>query len=354
MSSSPAATSAASRVRSAAVLCVCAQLVEDEQAAHDRARRAAEQRPRRERRLGLGRGERHDRAARRDELDRAAEGRAADALDDRVVALVVVVEVEDDALGPELAQAASALLVARDAGHVRTRARRELHGEAPDAAAGAGDEHALAEHEAADLQRPQRRDAGDGQRRRLREAHAVGQLGERPRRDGDALRPRATQDEPDDARARRAARCRRRPPARRRPRSPSPSRSRRAGSAGAGPRRGSARSRAPRRAPRTAAARDREPPSARRVAVRRSCPKRARAQRTPRLRESDDGRDHRRRHGRRTFRGPTARRGRTRACRRSRRARTRRGARGRRTTAGCARRCSATATGSCTARPSGA
>ena len=55
---------------------------------------------------------------------------------------------------------------------------RELDGEAPDAAAGAGDEHAPGEQVAADVERQQRGDAGDGQRRGLREAHLVGEDGQ--------------------------------------------------------------------------------------------------------------------------------------------------------------------------------
>ena len=160
---------------------------------------------------------------------------------DGVVLRVLAGEVEDDLGGAELAQPGGALGVARDGDDARARARGELHGEAADAAAGAGHEHALAEHEAADLQRAQRGDAGDRQRRGLREAHA-----RRAARRGFACRPRRPRPTRRCARSPRrarpaAGRCRRRRPARRRRRRPSPAPSRAVGRAAGAIRRGSAR-----------------------------------------------------------------------------------------------------------------
>ena len=65
----------------------------------------------------------------------------------------------------------------------------ELDREPADAAAGAGDQHALAHDESAPLQRAQCRQAGHGQRRRLLEGDPLGQLGQVLRVNGDALRP---------------------------------------------------------------------------------------------------------------------------------------------------------------------
>ena len=242
VSSSPAATSAASRARSLPPVPVRSISSKT----NSPRRRAPGARPNSARAgkahgLGVAGGERDDDAAAGHALQRGAERRAADALDHRVVGRVVAGEVEDDLRGAELAQPAGALGVARHRGDARARARGELHREAPDPAAGAGHEHALAEHEAADLQRAQRGDAGDRQRRGLREAHAVGQLGEVRRRHRDALAPTRR-----CARSRRrarpaAARCRRRRPARRRRRRPSPAPSPAGDRAAGAIRRGSAR-----------------------------------------------------------------------------------------------------------------
>jgi len=102
----------------------------------------------------------------------------------------------DDFVGSELGQAAGP---PREGGDVGARELAELDREAPDAAAGPGHEHALAEHEAADLERAHRRDAGDGQRRRLLEADLIGNLGEHVGAHRRELRPRSDLNETHDA-----------------------------------------------------------------------------------------------------------------------------------------------------------
>ena len=146
----------------------------------------------------------------RDALDRGAERRAADALDDHVELRPLGRELVEDLVGAELGEAAGALGAGRDGGDVGAAEVGELDGEAADAAAGAGDQHAPADRVAADVEREQRGDAGDGERRGLGEADRVGQRPARAcGRDGGELGPR-----PVVAGRRRgcprAARCRRR------------------------------------------------------------------------------------------------------------------------------------------------
>ena len=294
----------------------------------------------------------------RDALDRGAERRAADALDDHVELRPLGRELVDDLVGAEVGEAAGALGAGRDGGHVGAADVGELHGEAADAAARAGDQHAPRDRGAADVEGQQGGDPGDRERRGLREAHLVGQD-----RDGVASGRRRAAPTPGCGGPRRglprAARCRRRParrtvPARSQPvRLPggllasaltSPRFSEIASTAtsaslGSGSGSGASASSTPGSAEEVSRASIGVtlPIGVRRPAVRES----ASWTRTP-------------------TRGPWPRAtrsaaapSRTRGCRRWRRARGRRGARGPRRTAGCARRCSATATGSCTPRPSG-
>src|SRR6266545_1142403 len=112
-----------------------------------------------------------DDAARGDVLDGEAERRAADSVDDHVE---VAGDVLDDVGG---AQAAEELLrcrrVAHQRGDVGAALAGELDRDPPDAAGCAGDQYALAEYEAGDLERPQRRQTGGGQRGGLRVGHPV-------------------------------------------------------------------------------------------------------------------------------------------------------------------------------------
>ena len=103
---------------------------------------------------------------------------AADALDDHVEARPLGRELVDDLVGAEVGEAAGALGAGRDGGDVGAADVGELDGEAPDAAAGAGHQHAPGDRGAADVEGQQGGDAGDGQRRGLGEAHLVGQDGD--------------------------------------------------------------------------------------------------------------------------------------------------------------------------------
>ena len=84
---------------------------------------------------------------------------------------------------------------------VGARERGELDGEAPDAARGAGYEHASAEHRAEAPQRAQRGRGGGRQDRGVRELQAVGDDRELIGVDGHALGPSARAGERDHARA---------------------------------------------------------------------------------------------------------------------------------------------------------
>ena len=153
-------------------------------------------------------------------LQRGAERRAADALDDHVELRPLGRQLVKDLVDAELGEAAGALGAGRDGGHVRARQMGEPDGEPADAAAGAGHEHAAAEHVAGDVEGEQRRDPRHGERGGLGEAHLVGQDG-----DGVGRAPRRAAPTPgcegDDARALRRAAAVGGRPAARRPRSPS-------------------------------------------------------------------------------------------------------------------------------------
>ncbi len=110
-----------------------------------------------------------------DVLDGEAERRASDSVDDQVE---VGGDLLEDFVGAETAEE---LLrssgVAHERGDVGSALVGELDREPPDAAGRAGDQHALAEYEAGDLERPQRRHPGGGQRGGLRVGHPVGDRG---------------------------------------------------------------------------------------------------------------------------------------------------------------------------------
>ena len=72
-------------------------------------------------------------------------------------------ELGDQLVGAELLQPFAALGAADHAGDVRAGAVGELDREAADAAGRAGDQHAAAEQRAADLERSERGEAGDGE-----------------------------------------------------------------------------------------------------------------------------------------------------------------------------------------------
>ena len=196
----PAATRETQAVEHPGRAAALGQLGEDEQAVDARSGRAAEQRAGGvldvRARVAVGEGD--DGAVGRDALDRGAQRRAADALDDHVELGPLGRELVDDLVGAEVGEAAGALGAGRDGGHVGAADVGELHGEAPDAAARAGDEHAPRDRVAADVEGQQGGDPGDGERRGLREAHLVGQDRHRVRRHGGELRPRLVV-EGDDA-----------------------------------------------------------------------------------------------------------------------------------------------------------
>ena len=357
----PSATSDEQPVEHPGGSAALGQLGEDHEAVDARAGSAAEERARGvlDVRARVAVGERDDRAVGRHALDGGAERGAADALGDRVEHRPLRRELVDDLVGAELGEAAGALGAGRDGGDVRAADVGELDGEAPDAAARAGHQHAPRDRVAADVEGQQRGDAGHGQRRRLGEADPVGQHGERMRGDRGELRPRLVVERRRRGRPR-AGRCRR-PPARR----TVPARSqpvREPGGLPASPRTSPRLSEMASTAMRASlgsgsgsgASASSTPGSAeevRRASTGRTLPI---GVRLPAVRESTSWT---RTPTRARWPLPTPRGGassRTRGSRRWRRARGRRGARGPRRTAGCARRCSATATGSCTPRPSGA
>jgi hypothetical protein len=76
---------------------------------------------------------------------------------------------------------------------------RELNRHPPDASRRAGDENALAEDEADDLERTKGREPGRRQRRSLHVGHLVGDDGELGRRSRGELGPGPGTHEPDDA-----------------------------------------------------------------------------------------------------------------------------------------------------------
>src|SRR4051794_23991845 len=122
------------------------ELVEDVEAVEARAGGADEQGARGE--LGRGRigaREGDGDAVAGDSLQRGAEADAADAFEDDVEPRPLWLEVVDHLVGAEVDEAAGSVSVGRDAGDVRPGAVRELDGEAPDAAAGSGDEHAASD-----------------------------------------------------------------------------------------------------------------------------------------------------------------------------------------------------------------
>ena len=130
---------------------------------------------------------------------------AADALDDHVELGPLGRELVDDLVGAEVGEAAGALGTGRDGGHVGAADVGELHGEAPDAAARAGDQHAPRDRVAADVEGQQGGDPGDGERRGLREADLVGQDRDGVRRHRGELRPRLVVERHDAGSLGRAA-----------------------------------------------------------------------------------------------------------------------------------------------------
>ncbi len=84
-------------------------------------------------------------------------------------------------------------------GHVRTALAGQLDRDSPDAAVRAGDQHALAEYEADDLERPQRRQTGGGQRGGLRVGYLVGDRRQAAGWNRGELRPGAGVDQADHA-----------------------------------------------------------------------------------------------------------------------------------------------------------
>ena len=142
----------------------------------------------------------------------------------------------------------------RDRGHVRAGQLGQLDREPPDAAAGAGDQHALADDEAAQLQRAQRRQTGHRQRRGLLEGDRVREAppGAPPRRRPAPPRLRSERCRPREPRPRGHRRRRRPAPLLRRNPSRSPFRA--PSSPVAGSRRGSGSAPGRRRRPDRASA----------------------------------------------------------------------------------------------------
>jgi hypothetical protein len=132
-------------------------------------------------------------------LERRAEHRAPDALEHRIEARAAGVQLAHDLVRAELREPCRP---ASERGHVGTAVRGELDREAPDSSARAGDEHSAADQVADAVERLQRRQPGDGERRSLRSADGAGQLREPVGADGRELRPGATPLEPDDPRPR--------------------------------------------------------------------------------------------------------------------------------------------------------
>jgi len=132
-------------------------------------------------------------------LERRAEHRAPDALEHRIEARAAGVQLAHDLVRAELREPCRP---ASERGHVGTAVRGELDREAPDSSARAGDEHPAADQVADAVERLQRRQPGDGERRSLRSADGAGQLREPVGADGRELRPGAAPLEPDDPRPR--------------------------------------------------------------------------------------------------------------------------------------------------------
>jgi len=132
-------------------------------------------------------------------LERRAEHRAPDALEHRIEARAAGVQLAHDLVRAELRELCRP---ASERGHVGTAVRGELDREAPDSSARAGDEHPAADQVADAVERLQRRQPGDGERRSLRSADGAGQLREPVGADGRELRPGAAPLEPDDPRPR--------------------------------------------------------------------------------------------------------------------------------------------------------
>jgi len=132
-----------------------------------------------------------------DVLDGKAEGLAPDAVDDQV-------EVAGDALDDfGSAETAKELLRCRALAHqccdVGAALAGELDREPPDAAGCTRDQHALAEHQASDLECSQRRHTGGGQRGGLRVGYHVGDRRQSVGWNRGELRPGADVDQADDA-----------------------------------------------------------------------------------------------------------------------------------------------------------
>jgi hypothetical protein len=132
-------------------------------------------------------------------LERRAEHRAPDALEHRIEARAAGVQLAHDLVRAELREPCRP---ASERGHVGTAVRGELDREAPDSSARAGDEHPAADQVADAVERLQRRQPSDGERRSLRSADGAGQLREPVGADRRELRPGATPLEPDDPRPR--------------------------------------------------------------------------------------------------------------------------------------------------------
>ena len=129
------------------------------------------------------------------------EAGASDRLEQQVERLAVRLELGDQLVGAELLQPRAALGAPHHAGDMGAGALGELDREPADTAGRAGDQHAAAEQRAADLERPDRGQAGDGQRGGCLERDLVGQLGEPFGRDDRPLGPAALVGQADDARS---------------------------------------------------------------------------------------------------------------------------------------------------------
>ena len=108
----------------------------------------------------------------------------------------------DDVGGAERAEECLHLAgVAHQRRDVGTALPGELDRHPPDATRRAGDQHALAEYETCDLERPQRRHAGSRQRGGLCVGDRVGDRCHAVGRDRDELRPGTRMGQADHARA---------------------------------------------------------------------------------------------------------------------------------------------------------
>ncbi len=133
-------------------------------------------------------------------VPRLGEQRAADRVQDEVEPGLRPGQAGQDLVGAQCAESGGPVRRPHECRHPGARQRRQLDGETPHAAAGAGDQD-VARQQGPGAQHPQRGDPGDPRRGTVGQLHALGDGGERGGIDRHPLRPRVGRHAEGDARA---------------------------------------------------------------------------------------------------------------------------------------------------------